>query len=225
MLTAVRFSVLVLLLVLVSKKWGMSTNYWRGLFAVWLTRVTLILGFQHQMADNNRDPQIMSSLVSFVFVGGLITPSFTEYILYAFSISFVRPLYLSFGTSQSAGAESIFNILYQHTLILALGASIIWTVHADHRRDWLRSRIDVYDEATGQKKNRSKLAKKGDSNAKAKRASSWAEAVGAAGTDEAQQDVVTDGCLEAADTQMLAQACQVHRSSTLHPANALLCAN
>ena len=69
----------------------------------------------------------------------------------------------------------------------------------------------------------SKLAKQ--DNAKAKYAASTAESVGAAGTDEAQQDVVTDGCLEAADTQMLAQACQVHRSSTLHPANALLCAN
>ena len=210
-LLGTRLFILVIVLVLLSRKWAGQSNLRRGLFVFWLKRAALILAAQQMMGDSG-DPQIMSTLVSSVFLGGLITPSFVEYISYSLLLTFLRPLYLSFGPSRSNDIEAILNVLYQNTLILALGASIIWTVHADHRRDWLRSRIEVSDEATGQMKKRSKLAKKGDSNTKAMRASSWAESVGAVGTDEAQWDVVTDGCLEAADTQMLAQARQVHRS-------------
>ena len=222
-LLVIRLSILVILLILLSKKWAKDSNYRRGVFVFWLKRATLILAAMQQMGQNSRDPQIMSILVCFIFIGGLISPSFAEYISYSLLLTILRPLYLTFGSSQSNSSEEILNTLYQHSLILALGASIIWTVHADHRRDWLRSRITVNGELLAQKKKTSKLAKQ--DNAKAKYAASTAESVGAAGTDEAQQDVVTDGCLEAADTQMLAQACQVHRSSTLHPANALLCAN
>ena len=106
-------------------------------------------------------------------------------------------------------------MFYQHTLILALGASIIWTFHADHRRDWLRSRSLVTDEPAAKRKNRSKQARQDGSDAKAKCAATSAESVGATGTDEVPWDVVSDGCLQAADTQMLAQARQVHRSSRL----------
>ena len=214
MLLQIRLSILVILLILLSKKWTIASNYRRGVFVFWLKRVTLILAAIQQMGRNSRDPQIMSTLVCFIFVGGLISPSFAEYISYSLVLTFLRPLYLSFSSSQSTSADEILNILYQNTLILALGASIIWTVHADHRRDWLRSRITVTDELLAQKKKTSKLAKQG--NAKAKYAASTAESVGAVGTDEAQWDVVTDGCLEAADTQILAQARQVHCSCLLH---------
>ena len=139
MLLGIRLSILVIVLVLLSEKWAMASKHRRGLFIFWLKRVSIILAAIQQMGES-RDAQIMSHLVGSVFIGGLISPSFAEYFSYALFLTLLRPLYLSFDFSRSTSTEAILSMLYQHTLILALGGSIIWTVHADHRRDWLRSR-------------------------------------------------------------------------------------
>ena len=74
-------------------------------------------------------------------------------------LTLLRPLYLSFNFSRSiSSTEAILSMLYQHTLILALGASIIWTVHADHRHDWLRSRSLLTNKPAAKRKNRCKQA-------------------------------------------------------------------
>ena len=140
-LLVIRLSILVILLILLSKKWAKDSNYRRGVFVFWLKRATLILAAMQQMGQNSRDPQIMSILVCFIFIGGLISPSFAEYISYSLLLTILRPLYLTFGSSQSNSSEEILNTLYQHSLILALGASIIWTVHADHRRDTVNGEL------------------------------------------------------------------------------------
>ena len=215
-LLGVRISILVIAIVLLSEKWVMSSKYRRGLFVLCLVRATVILAAIQQLGQS-RDAQIMSHLVGYVFIGGLAAPSFAEYFLCSVFLTLLRPLYLSFDFSRSTSStEAILSMLYQHTLILALGASIIWTVHADHRRDWLRSRSLLTVEPAAKRKNRSKLAKQDGSDAKAKCAAPSAESVEVSGTDEAQWDIVSDGCLHAADTHMLAQARQVHRSCLLH---------
>ena len=231
MLLGIRISILVIGIVLLSKKWVMSSKYRRGLFALCLVRATVILAAIQQLGQS-RDAQIMSHLVGYVFIGGLASPSFAEYFSYSVFLTILRPLILSFnfffyrGDSTSS-TEAILSMLYQHTLILALGASIIWTVHADHRRDWLRSRSLLTVEPAAKRKNRSKLARQDGSDAKANCTATSAESVEVTSTDEVPWDVVLDGCLHAADTQMLAQARQVHRSCLLHiriQQSALFCA-
>ena len=158
MLLGIRISILVIGIVLLSKKWVMSSKYRRGLFALCLVRATVILAAIKQLGQS-RDAQIMSHLVGYVFIGGLASPSFAEYFFCSVFLTLLRPLYLSFNFSRSTSStEAILSILYQHTLILALGASIIWTVHADHRRDWLRSRSFLSDKPAAKRKNRCKQA-------------------------------------------------------------------
>ena len=136
-LMTIRLVIIVLSLLLMSNKWGKSTNYWRGLAVLWIIRFSSFLVALQQTAADFSGLQIMASLVSFVCVSGLSVPNFAEYFLFSVSLSFLGSLQHFL---RSSSAESIFSMLYQHTLILVLGASITWTVHADHRRDWLRSR-------------------------------------------------------------------------------------
>ena len=135
--TAIRLFMLILMCVLISKKWSPASNYWRGLILLWITRIGVILCLQQQLADAPAELQSMATHVAVVCTGGWMFYSFIEYFLFALSLSIIRPLRLGFSPIP---AESIYETLYRHVLILALGVSIAWTVHADQRRDWLRSR-------------------------------------------------------------------------------------
>ena len=132
-----RTVMLILMCVLISKKWSPASNYWRGLILLWITRIGVILCLQQQLADAPAELQSMATHVAVVCTGGWMFYSFIEYFLFALSLSIIRPLRLGFSPIP---AESIYETLYRHVLILALGVSIAWTVHADQRRDWLRSR-------------------------------------------------------------------------------------
>ena len=138
MLESIRLAFLMLLIILLSKKWGTASNYSRGVAILWIARIGSTMAFLQQLAvGENRDLQVLASLVGYVCVGGFVFPTFSEYILFVVPLSFLRPIYLSLS---HRAAVSHFDVLYQHMLILALGTSITWTIHADHRRDWLRSR-------------------------------------------------------------------------------------
>ena len=139
MLELIRLSFLILLIILLSRKWGSASNYSRGIAILWITRIGSTMAFLQQIAGTKggRDLQIFASLVSYVYTSGFVFYSFSEYILFVVPLAFLRPLYLSVIQKDRV---SYFDVLYQHTLILALGVSITWTIHADYRRDWLRSR-------------------------------------------------------------------------------------
>ena len=133
----IRIFVTSVFLALLSKKCGKENNYWRGLALLWIVRIcsTLII-LEHSSRDYG-GLQSMASPVTFVCLSGLAVPSFAEYLFSSVPIMLLGPVQLFL---LSSSVETIFSMLYQHALILALGASVTWTVHADHRRDWLRSR-------------------------------------------------------------------------------------
>ena len=145
-LAFIRLFSLIMLIILVSKNWGSTSNYTRGLALLWIGRIGSLLAFQQQMVDDNRELQIMSSLISYVCVSGLIFPSFSEYLLFALMLSSLRPLYLILVLNP---AQSIFSVLYQRLLALTLGISITWTIHSQNRRNWLRSRKTQKDGRPG----------------------------------------------------------------------------
>ena len=132
-----RISVTSVFLALLSKKCGKETNYWRGLALLWIIRICSFVSVLEHVSTDYGGLQSMASPVSFACLSGLAVPSFAEYWFSSVLVMLLGPLHLFL---LSSSAESIFSLLYQHALILALGASVTWTVHADHRRDWLRSR-------------------------------------------------------------------------------------
>ena len=132
-----RLCIFTTFLALLSKKWGKEMTYWRGLALLWTIRMSFFLIALEHSSTNYGGIQSMASPVMIICFSGLAVPSFIEYIFSILPISILGPLQLYL---HSSSTETIFSVLYQHTLILALGASVTWTVHADHRRDWLRSR-------------------------------------------------------------------------------------
>ena len=171
--TSIRLSILILVVVLISKNWSPASNYWRGLTLLWIIRLGVVLCLQQQLVDSPAELQSMATLVGFVCVGGWFFYNFTEYFLFALSLSFLRPLRLSLGSTTT---ESIFDVVYRHSLILALGVSIAWTVHADQRRDWLRSRTHAHEVMHPR---RSKASKRASADATPKLAASSAAETGA----------------------------------------------
>ena len=121
-------------------------NKWSGLSAVrlsigmlWMFRTLAILVFVHQLLGNHSDPQLMSELVLVACVLGLYLPNFTEYVCYSLPMAYVRPFFGHMVVATGQGHQDVYQIAFQHTLILALGFTITWTIHSDSRRDWLRS--------------------------------------------------------------------------------------
>ena len=102
-----------------------------------LARIVPVMSLVQVFGDQS-DPQAMTLLVSSLCFCGLGIPSFSEYICSALSVPFIRPVLLYFSASPH-DTKLVYDVLFQHSLILALGLSINWTVHSDCRRDWLRS--------------------------------------------------------------------------------------
>ena len=142
----IRLFIFATLLALVSMKWGKEMTHWRGLALLWVTRMSCIFIALEQFSTNYGGVKSMASPVMIICFSGLAIPSFVEYLFSVVPISILGPLQLFL---RSSSAETIFSVLYQHALILAVGASVTWTVHADHRRDWLRSRAARVRAQTG----------------------------------------------------------------------------
>ena len=200
---AIRLSAIILLVVLISKNWNPASNYGRGLAILWTTRFITILGLQQLLVAKSAELQAMATHVGFVCAGGWMINSFSEFFLFALMHSFLRPLLqLGLGITKN---ESIFDVIYQNTMILALGVSIAWTVQANQRRDWLRSRTNVDEVMHPRRPKPSKLA---NSKAIAKMAaSSTAER----GVEDFELEDLSECCLlSAVDVaEMREQALQV----------------
>ena len=108
-----------------------------GIATLWIIRIfAMVVGLQ-QLGANHSDPQVMTALIGYLCVCGLGIPSFFEYLSIAFPLAFARPTLLCLFPGPDP--ELVQQSLFQHTLILALGGCITFTVHSDCRRDWLRS--------------------------------------------------------------------------------------
>ena len=142
----------VLTLLVVLKEWNCPTKQRLGLFFLWFTRLGLLTTI-YQMREE-RDIQVFANLVSFICIGGLTMPSYAEYLVLAFLVSYLWPLQKFFTTQQASSSDLVQEIIYQHTLVLALGISIHWAVHSDLRRTWLRSASANLELTTVVKPNR-----------------------------------------------------------------------
>jgi hypothetical protein len=130
-------SIIIIAVLLVQTKWSDSSKVRAGIANLWIVRVSSVVVLTQQLGVNHGDPQVMVALIGYLCLGGLSIPSYAEYLLIVLPLAFARPLLL--GLSLSSDPDLLHQSLFQHSLILALGASITATIHADCRRNWLRS--------------------------------------------------------------------------------------
>jgi hypothetical protein len=130
----------VIFVAVFTKKWDNSSKSRIGHILFWTVRCGWLLALYGQIRGQS-DAQALTSFAALVTSCGLMMPSFTEYVCCALLASYIRPLQLCWKESSISPADFslIQQILYQHTLILALGFSIIGSFHSDLRRNWLRS--------------------------------------------------------------------------------------
>ena len=138
----------VLTLLVVLKEWNCPIKQRLGLFFLWFTRLGFLTTI-YQMREE-RDIQVFANLVSFICIGGLTMPSYAEYLVLAFLVSYLWPLQKIL---QASSSDLVQEIMYQHTLVLALGISMHWAVHSDLRRIWLRSASANLQSTTTDKPN------------------------------------------------------------------------
>ena len=133
-----KFIVAIIIFILVSKVrgWSESARQRVGLFQLSMVRLFCVVTILEQ-SKKDRNANTFFAYVCFLCLSGFIIPRYSEYLALAIVISFVRPVQM--WLSYSSDSQSIQEIAYQHTLVLALFISIHWTIHSDFRRDWLRS--------------------------------------------------------------------------------------
>ena len=153
-------------LFLISKNWGRGSKYWLGFVFLGIIRVGWIVGIFQQVRGHSNS-QTVTSFVSMVCISGFVMPNFVEYLCMACLVSYLRPLQICL-TLQPAGDWALVRqILYQNTLILALGVSINWAFHSDLRRDWLRSPAVLGENSKARRSHEEKAAENWDALADA----------------------------------------------------------
>jgi hypothetical protein len=128
---------LSVVVIIFSKNWSRSAKSRFGRFVLWMLRVNWLLASVSQARGLNM--QATTSFVYMVCLSGLMMPNISEYICWAIGASFIRPIQLLFTGNSESDTNLIMQAIYQHSLVLALGISIVWTFHSDFRRAWLRS--------------------------------------------------------------------------------------
>jgi hypothetical protein len=127
----------IIVLIIFSKSWSRSAKFRFGLLLLWALRVNWLLAAVSQARGLNM--QATTSFVLMVCLSGLMMPNILEYFCWAIGASFIRPIQLSFTGNSDSNMDLIMQAIYQHSLVMALGMSIVWTFHCDFRRAWLRS--------------------------------------------------------------------------------------
>lgn len=146
---AIKFSGIICFSIVLSHSWSDSAKGRIGLVFLWIMRVGWLSAVLGQ-ARGHSYSQARTSFVWMVCISGLMMPNILEYFGYAITVSYIRPLLLFWTTSSSPASEIelVEQIVYQHSLVLALGFCITWTFHSDFRRDWLRSPSDCTKHAS-----------------------------------------------------------------------------
>lgn len=134
-----------------------------GTLSKWAGRIMLFLLAAQHLGTNNRDSQLIIATASILCCSGLVLPSFTEYLVFALTIPYIRPLRIYLSSDKGMDSDDFQQVIFQHTLLLALAISVSWTVHSDSRRDWLRSPVSFIGNRgsvsiTGQRRLRASLA-------------------------------------------------------------------
>jgi hypothetical protein len=217
LIAVLRFSILVFVIFVIGKKWDDRTKGKFGLCLLWAARLVAILMALQQAVAKENDPQVMAGLVSFVCFCAMAIPSFIEYLCAALSLPFIQPIRLYLHGDMG---EHVQQILFQHTLILALGLSISWTIHADTRRDWLRFPTAPAHKTTAARSTSSptrdacaRALKKGGSHIRAAAATA---AAAAAAQEISSWDLLDDGYFTDADhAELRDDAVRVRRARRL----------
>ena len=138
-INAGRFSLLAFSSTIFFKKWSASTLFKIGHIFMWIGRFWMIIVALQQAFANHEDPQVMTALVAILCCCGVVIPSFTEYLCFVLTLPLIRPALIYLASPDGFHNDHFQQVLFQHALILMLALSVTWTVHADSRRNWLRS--------------------------------------------------------------------------------------
>ena len=130
-----RVFIQIIAFVVVGKQWNVRIKKRLGIGLLWASRMVAVFEAVQQAVAKEEDPHAMAGLVSYVCFGYLFIPNFVEYFCTVLALPYIQPVCLHLA---GVPAEHVHQILYQHTLILALGLSISWSVHTDCRSDWVR---------------------------------------------------------------------------------------
>ena len=144
-ITPVEFSIIVLrlfILFFVGIKWNSRTRGRLGICLLWIARIHPVLNFiRHINVSLKNDAQAMVGLVTFTCFCGVAIPNFIEYLCVALVLTYTKPILLYL---YGADVNHVQQILFQYTLILGLGASVTWTIHAECRRKWFGNPANTY---------------------------------------------------------------------------------
>ena len=110
-----------------------------GHILLWLSRMLLILLFAQQFSADHNDNQTMIAIATILCCTGLVIPSFTEYLCFALTLPYLRPLMIYLASNDGLQSQHLQEVLFQHSLLLALAISVTGTIHSDCRHKWLCS--------------------------------------------------------------------------------------
>ena len=153
-MNSIRASLTTISFVIFTITWNKAIKIRLGVALLWMFRISAYVFVPTEQAGKvHNDPQHMTVLVLHLYISGLVIPSFTEYLISALSLPFIRPfkvlcLYAS-GNAPQSHLRNFQEYLFQNILLLSLGLYITWTIHSDRRRDWLLSSTITAPKTTG----------------------------------------------------------------------------
>jgi hypothetical protein len=140
--SVLRISCQITVITMYTVRWGMRWRRILGLALIWIFRFFYAGVFYEQAFSLHSAPHVFTVLAFVLCFTGMIVTTFSEYLAVAFTLPFIRPLVILLTNPADdtvAASERAQRSLFDHSLVLALGLSITWTIHADRRRDWLLS--------------------------------------------------------------------------------------
>jgi hypothetical protein len=135
----IRMGVLMFVFSIFIKDWSDTAMTKFGLVLIWISRCLLLLLLLQQIAAETNDSQTMIAITTILCCGGLVIPNFSEFLGFALTLPFVRPLKIFMASPEGLHDERLHQVLFQHSLLLSLAVSFTWTIHADSRHKWLCS--------------------------------------------------------------------------------------
>jgi hypothetical protein len=140
LIVSLRAVALCFVIIIFGKKWSPERTFYFGYAHLWASRCFMVLSAVQQVWTYRLESQLSTDLIVPVLCScGLIIPSFSEYLCFAVVLAFIRPLLIYASPPEGLARDHLQQVFFQHALLFVLAVSVTWTVHADSRRDWLRS--------------------------------------------------------------------------------------
>lgn len=137
--TLIRVAVVLFVATIFLKSWDQSSMIKFGYSLIWISRILLLLLCLQQVAAEPNDSQTMIAMTTILCCGGLVIPSFSEFLCFALTLPFLRPLKIYMAAPEGFDGDHMQQVLFQQTLLLSLAISVTWTIHSDSRHRWLCS--------------------------------------------------------------------------------------